>query len=351
MEKSSDVKRPDSYQKRVWIKASIYALFILTILLVNATFSVFLLVLAGCLVAVFIRGIQNFICKKTEWKEWVCLTISFLIIILAFAGLAWLIGAKLQDQINQLTETLPRTIENLRAQLSQNPVGKKIIENATSPNTLKKLQTLAGSLFKTTFGVFGDIYVIVFVGFFFTISPNQYLNGIVSLIPENGKKKGEDLIDKLGSNLKNWLKGKLFAMFIVFVLTAIALAIMGMPMWLVLAIIAGIFNFIPNFGPLIAMIPAVLVALMSGPGSAAIVAGIYLGIQVIESNFITPTIQQKLINIPPALIIIAQLIVAPLTGGWGLVLATPLMLIIMTLVQELYIKNKAEPNVISTGSS
>ena len=144
---------------------------------------------------------------------------------------------------------------------------------------------------------------------------------------------------KVGENLQKWLKGQLFAMFVVFVLTSIGLLILGVPMWLALAIIAGLLNFIPNFGPIIAMIPAVLVALMQGPGTAAIVAGIYILVQVTESNFITPMIQQKLVNIPPALIIIAQLLMAPLTGGWGLVLATPLMVILIVLVKELYVKN------------
>jgi predicted PurR-regulated permease PerM len=88
------------------------------------------------------------------------------------------------------------------------------------------------------------------------------------------------------------------------------------------------------------MIPAVLVALMQSPSTAAIVAGMYIIIQVLESNFITPMVQQKLISIPPALIIIAQLLISPLTGGWGLILATPLMIIIMIMVQELYIKER-----------
>ncbi len=126
-------------------------------------------------------------------------------------------------------------------------------------------------------------------------------------------------------------------MTVVMILTAIGLAIAGVPMWLVLSIIAGILNFIPNFGPLIAMIPAVLVGFMQGTTTAAIVAGMYIVIQVVESNFITPMVQQKLVDIPPALIISAQLLISPLTGGWGLVLATPLMLILMILIQKLYI--------------
>ncbi len=92
-------------------------------------------------------------------------------------------------------------------------------------------------------------------------------------------------MNKLGDNLKKWLKGKIFSMTVVMILTAIGLAIVGVPMWLVLAIIAGILNFIPNFGPLIAMIPAVLVVFMQEPTTATIVAGMYIVIQVVESIY------------------------------------------------------------------
>ncbi len=150
------------------------------------------------------------------------------------------------------------------------------------------------------------------------------------------------MLDNIGNNLKKWLKGKIFAMFVVFVLTSIGLLIIGVPLWLVLALIAGLLNFIPNFGPIIAMLPAVLVGLLQGVDTALYIAGLYLLVQLLESNFITPTVQQKLVSIPPALILIAQLIISPLTGGWGLVLATPLMLIVMLLVQDLYIKPRDE---------
>jgi predicted PurR-regulated permease PerM len=327
-----------SYEKKIWIKGGIYALIVILIFLFKATFSVFLLILAGALIAIFFHGLSGLLCRKTKWKEGICLTISVVGTLLLLVGLFWLIGAKVQGQIAQLSDTLPKTIENAKAQLSQNPIGKKIVEKASSPGSMKKAQGLAGTFFKSTFGVFGDIYVVLFLGIFFTVSPGIYKKGMVELIPKKGQAKGEDVLNKLGENLKKWLKGKIFSMTVVMILTGIGLSILGVPMWLVLAIIAGILNFIPNFGPLIAMIPAVLVAFMQGPSTAALVAGMFILIQVVESNFITPMVQQKLISIPPALIISAQLLISPLTGGWGLVLATPLMLIIMILVQELYIK-------------
>lgn len=129
-------------------------------------------------------------------------------------------------------------------------------------------------------------------------------------------------------------------MFVVFVLTAIGLAILGVPLWLVLALLAGLISFIPNFGPLIALIPAVLVGLMQSPQTALWIIGIYVLIQFIESNFITTIIQQKMIEMPPAIIISAQLILGALTGSWGLILSTPLTVVVIVLTKQLYIEKR-----------
>jgi predicted PurR-regulated permease PerM len=153
------------------------------------------------------------------------------------------------------------------------------------------------------------------------------------------------VLDHLGTGLTKWLAAKFIAMLAVFVLTAIGLAILDFPMWLTLALIAGILNFIPNFGPLAAMIPAVLIGLAISPTTALIVAILYTGIQLLESSLINPKAQQKMIKIPPALIILSQLFVGAMTGIWGVVFATPLVLIIIILVQDLYVKPMEEKAV------
>ncbi len=330
-----------SFQNKVWITTAILAFSVIVILVIKATFSVFLLILAGTLVAIFFRGMSNFIQSKTKCKEGVCVAISIIVTLLIAAGIFWLIGAKVQAQVAELIDTLPKTIENVKAHLNDSSIGKSIVENVSSNKSMNKAQVFAGQFFQSTFGAFGDIYVVLFIGIFFTLSPQIYTKGVVQLIPVKGQKKANHVFDKLGEQLLNWLKGTLFSMFVVFVLTAIGLAIIGMPLWLVLALFAGMISFIPNFGPLIALIPAVLIALMQSPETAMLVAGLYILIQFIESNFITPFIQQKLINMPPALIIIAQMLMGALTGVWGLILATPLTVIVITLVQELYIKNRS----------
>jgi predicted PurR-regulated permease PerM len=327
-----------TFLQKVWITGSIFALIVVILLLLKATFSVFLLILAGTLIAVFFTGLSSLIERKTKWNPSLSLAISVIGTLLIIVGLLWLIGAKVQSQITQLSDSFPSTVQNATEQLSKTPVGQKIIKRASSPEVQQKAKTVASTFFKSTFGILGDIYVVLFLGIFFTVSPQVYKRGMVELVPKQERQKANDLPNKVGESLRKWLKGKLFAMLIVFVLTAIGLAIIGVPMWLTLALIAGVLNFIPNFGPLIAMIPAVLVAFMQGPATAAVVAGLYIIVQVVESNFITPQIQRKLVSIPPALIIIAQLLMGVLTGGWGLLLATPLMLIVIVLVQETYIK-------------
>jgi predicted PurR-regulated permease PerM len=284
--------------------------------------------------------VSDFIKRKTKWKEKVCITISILGTLLIVAGLFWLIGAKVQTQVTDLVETLPKTIENVQEKINDSALGEKIINKLSTKNSTDKVQVFAGEFFQSTFGVFGDVYVILFIAIFFTVAPQTYIKGIVQLIPVKGQKKANEVINKLSQELRNWLKGKLFSMFIVFVLTAIGLAIIGIPLWLVLALLAGLISFIPNFGPLIALIPAVLVGLMQSPQTAALVVGLYVFIQFVESNFITTLVQQKLLDLPPALIIIAQLLMGALTGGWGLILATPIIVILIVLVQELYIKER-----------
>lgn len=269
---------------------------------------------------------------------WIVIGGTLVLVVLLF----WLLGAKIQQQVSQLQKHVPNSAQELKEKIGQYEWGRQVLDNTGDLQkqlSSKSVIKTAGGFFRTTFGVFGDIYVILFIGIFFTANPSLYKNTILALIPKRGKDRGEEVLDKLGLTLRDWLVGKLFAMVVVAVLTAIGLSLLGVPMALALALIAGILNFVPNFGPLIAMIPAVLVALSQGTTTALIVAGLYLAIQMAESNFITPMVQQRLIQIPPAFIIIGQVTMGILTGALGLILATPFLAIIMVLVQELYIQD------------
>jgi predicted PurR-regulated permease PerM len=325
------------FQKKVWVATAIIALVVILLWIIKAIFNVLLLLFAGSLIAIFFVGLAGIIERKFGIKNGLSLVISIIGSLLLLIGFFWLAGNAISTQISDLKETLPSAVENVKAKLAQSGLGRRVLETATSEDVSGQATSVLQTFFKSTFGVLGDIYVVLFLGIFFTVSPKSYINGMVKLVPPSGKQKAKDVVDKLGASLSRWLKGQIFAMLVVFVLSAIGLLIIDVPMWLVLSLMAGLLNFIPNFGPLIAMIPAVLVGFLQGPTTALIVAGLYLTVQILESNFVTPQIQKRMLSIPPALIIIAQLIMGVLTGGWGLVLATPVMVVLMVLVRELYL--------------
>lgn len=327
-----------SFPQKVWVIGGVFALIIVLLLLIKATFSIFLLVIAGILISAYFHGLSDFIEQKTKCKSGLALGISVFGTIIIVALICWLIGSTVQSQIAQLLASTPKLLQQVKEQISQNPIGQKLLEYFSSPDTQLRIKSIASSFLTTTFGFLGDIYVILIVGIYLTVTPHLYKKGIVKLVPKAGRKKANKTLSKLGHTLKQWLKGKLFSMLLIFVLIAIGLKIIGMPMWLTLALLAGILNFIPNFGPIIAAIPAILIAMTISPASAWVVAILYLVVQTAEGAFITPQIQQQMVNIAPALLIVSQVIVAALTGFWGLVYAAPLLVIVTVLVKELYIK-------------
>jgi predicted PurR-regulated permease PerM len=123
------------------------------------------------------------------------------------------------------------------------------------------------------------------------------------------------------------------------VLTWIGLSIIGVPLALTLGLIAGLLSFIPNFGPILSAVPAILLAFIDSPITAVYTAGLYILVQLIESNIATPLIERRTVELPPGLTIIFQLGLAVMVGGLGLVLATPLLAVIMVIVQMIYIQD------------
>ncbi len=335
-----DKKTGYSFTKKVWVTTGIVAFTAVMLLLLESTFNVFLLIFAGILIAVFFRGWTGVIQRLTGWHEKLCVALAIISSLALVVGFFWLIGAQIQKQVVELVDILPRTIESVRDRLEGTPVGDRILDRVASEQSVKDLQGFAGGFFRSTFGVFGDLYVVLFIGIFLTVAPGTYINGFVDLIPAKGQEKTKDIFRELGEQLRNWLKGTLMSMSVVFVFSAVGLAILGVPLWLVLALLAGLLSFIPNFGPILALIPAVLVGFMESPETALWIIGLYMLIQFVESNFITTLIQQRMVNMPPALIISAQMILGALTGSWGLILSTPLTVVVMVLIRKLYMPVK-----------
>ncbi|MFI2744550.1 AI-2E family transporter [Zhouia sp. PK063] len=327
-----------TYKQKIRYAISITTFVVLLILFIFKTIIPILLIFAGILIALFFTGLSDHLQAWTHWKKWLTKTIVLLVTILVVIGAFWLIGASLQQQYTEFQEVIPKTIANAKTHLEDSSIGQHILESISSDDSKQKVEQFIGSFFKSSFGIIGNLYVVLFIALFFTISPHAYLNTTLKIVPEVHQDKALSIAEKLKTQLRHWITGKLCSMAIVAILTAIGLAIMGMKLWLVLAIIAGLLSFIPNFGPVLALIPAILVGLLDSPQTTILVIGLYLLVQLIESNMLTPLIQQQLIKFPPAVILIAQLFMGILIGGWGLLLATPITVVGTVLMNELYLQ-------------
>ncbi|MDB5003216.1 MAG: hypothetical protein JWQ34_1441 [Mucilaginibacter sp.] len=333
-------KKELSYINKVWQTVGIVALLVVTILIIRVAFDILLTVLAGVLIAVYFHGLGDTIQRRTKLKRKAAMAISIIGSIILLSALFWFMGTKIQQQVAELSNTLPHTLNTAKAKLSQTSIGQKVLESVSGNNSQKLMTTVQG-FFSTTFGVLGDIYIILFLGIFFTANPSLYKDGILILVPHSKKELGKHIMNRISLALKGWLKGMLFSMLLITILIGVALSIIGVPVALILALITGLLELVPNIGSLIAMIPGVLLALTMGTNIAIMVALIYIASQTIVANIVTPLIQKKMINLPPALTLISQLIMGTVSGALGIILAVPLLAILIILVDELYVKKIA----------
>lgn len=339
----SDARRSEkqlSFSKKVWIAGGIFSLIIILLLLFKTIFSVLLLSLAGILIAVFFHGCANILHRNFHWNKKLCLIISVIVNMLIVVAFFWFVGARLQQQVSELSETLPTTISNVKDRLDNSAIGSKVLNYLNESGNSEKTRAVVKDFFSSSFGILSDLYIVILLALFFTASPSLYKRGIIHLMPPQAKDKADNLLDKLKMVLEKWLKGQIIGFFFIAIFTGIGLWIIGMPLILTLALTAGLLNFIPNFGPIIALVPAGLLALMQGPTTAIIVVCMYTFIQIIQSAVTQPLIQQKMVNIPPALTIISQVAFGLIAGFWGVLLATPMIAILMTVVNELYVKEQ-----------
>jgi len=347
MSKESDnsVKKEQSYTIKVWQTTAIVCLTLVIILIVRVAFNVLLMALAGVLISVYFHGLADMIVEKTKFGRKLSLFISIGGTIILLGIITWFIGSKIQKQATELNNTLPQTISSVRVKMSKSPLGEKILEY-TSGNNSQKLLDTATSFFNTSFGVIGDLYIILFLGAFFTADPLLYKDGILILLPKQKKGSGRIILDRIRISLKGWLKSMLVSIVLITILIAVSLNIVGLPATTVLGLITGLLEIIPNFGPVIAMIPGVLLALTISTKTAVIVALIYIACQTIVASIVTPLLQKKIINIPPALTLLIQLIMGTLSGVMGIILAVPLLAILIIIIDELYVKEgNAEPSL------
>ena len=208
------------------------------------------------------------------------------------------------------------------------------------------MKTVAGKAFRafqkmfaTTLGLVANLGLIFFVGLFLAVDPALYRDGFAKLFPVRYRERVTDVMNQMANSMFAWLNGRFIAMLITGVGTGAALWLLGVPMAITVGVITALLTFIPNLGGIIALLLAMLMAFTQGPTTVVWVIAIYMVLQLIESNVISPLIQQHQTSIPPALLLSFQVILGALTGFMGLLVATPLLAACLVAVRELWVKD------------
>lgn len=346
---SSDATTPETpltqrkLARRVTLVNGIGVLFILGLAAVVLAADALLLIFACILFSILLYKLSALLHQRTGIKRNIALVIVVLLLTAIFGLGGWAMAPQISEQSGQLAKEIPAAVERLQGEVAQHPVLKRVVAELPPPEDIVKqmgsLVPNAGLFFSGVIGALGNIVIIIFVGIYFAASPGVYTGGFIRLVPQQKRGRAREVMQEMGDNLSSWLLGKAVSMLIVGVTTAIGLSMLGVPLALILGVIAGLLDFIPYLGPIMAGIPAVLLALSISPDLALYALLLFAAINMLEGYVLQPMIEAKAIELPPALVIVMQLIFGTLFGFAGVALATPLAAVLSVLVKMLYIED------------
>ena len=334
-----------SFVGRALIVIGLVVLAFLILALLYFSFDVILLVFAAIMIAIFLRGTADLLGRFIKISEGWLVLIASVLVISIFAGAISLLAPSVAEQAGHLREELPKSLEAARLYIMQFGWGRAIMEQLPEPSAIwdniasSGMLSRVGGIFSSTIGAVGNFLIVVLLSIYLAIEPKFYAQGFARLFPIPKRPRVFEVLANIGLSLQWWLIGKAGSMVFIALLTWLALAILGVPMAMTLGLIAGLLSFIPNFGPIMSAIPAILIAFVESPMMAVYTIGVFVGVQLIESNIVTPIIERETVELPPGLTIVFQLALAVMVGGLGLVLATPLLAVIIVVVEMVYIQD------------
>jgi predicted PurR-regulated permease PerM len=316
---------------------------VLGILLIWRTSSSLLIIFAGILFASFLdacaRALGPVIPLGRAWRlTLVILALTALIVL----GAIWGVG-KIPEQARILIHVMEAQLDVLQQRLQSigvelfGPDGDRDLSRWFPDHD--KLFGHAQSAVGTAASFLANTLVIVFLGLLFSFDPLVYRDGVLLLVRPSSRDRVRAVLDEMGSVLRLWLVGQLIRIVLMTACVWLALYLLGLPGPFLLGAQAGLSNFVPYLGPILAAIPVGLVAMPLGLSMLIWAVGIYTAIQSIEGYVIGPLIQRQAVELPPAWTLVAIVLFGSLFGVMGIALAVPLFAIGRVAVLRLYVED------------
>ena len=302
--------------------------------------TVLLLAFAAVLVALIFTSIADYIVKNSRLPHGWALGIAILCFITIIGLAGFMFGSQVNTQLRELSTQLPEAWAHLVRSVGDPDLETNLQAEITKliPDGGSILSLFRGIL-SSLGGVLSGLVLALVGGIYLAAQPQVYFKGALMLFPHGMRERIKDASLRTATSLRAWLAGQLLAMVAVGIVTGMGLWMIGVPSPIALGLIAAVLEFIPMVGPILMAIPAILLAMTIDLETTLMTAGLYLAIQQTEGHVLLPYIQQKSVDLPPALTLFALFALGGIFGVVGVLLAAPMTVVMYVMVKTLYIRN------------
>lgn len=288
--------------------------------------------------------------QRSGMQRFFAVLLSLFLLLCILVGFYFLIVPPFAEQFLQLSELVPQGIEQLsewiealEADFSSGLLDQYIPD---INQLLQQLPPLINRVLGGGFMFFNNALVVLLNSLLVLVltlmllaDPHPYKKSFVRLFPSFYRRRVDEILQRCNESLRGWLAGILFNMVVIFLLSFFGLLLLGIPLALAQATLAGILTFIPNLGPVVSVIPPIAIALLDSPWKAIAVLILYIVIQQVESNLLTPLVMAQQVSLLPAITLLAQLFFVTFFGFIGLLLALPLTVVAQVWLKEVLVND------------
>ena len=191
---------------------------------------------------------------------------------------------------------------------------------------------------KSTVAAVGGFLLVIFLSIYLAADPDLYRRGVLALLPARRREVAGQVMDRIAMVLRKWLVTQLIAMAVIGTASTIALLVLHVKAAFALGLLAGLFEFMPTVGPILSAIPAIAMGFLDSPEKALLVGIVYVVIHFSESHVLIPLLMKGGVNLPPALTVVTQALLAVVFGFLGLMVAVPMLATVLVIVRALYVE-------------
>lgn len=294
-----------------------------------------LLAFGSLLVALLLIEAREFFQRRLGLSKGLAMALATLLMVGTLWLIGWLFFTEIEYQAELLGRELPLAWQATEQRLQTGPIGRLLLASLQNRATVTWATNEAGAIVRGSAIVLFNLVIVLSAAIYFAADPDRYRRGLAMLSPPRWRALTDRTLGEIGTALRLWLITQGISMVVMGALFSLGLWLSGVPAWGALGLLGGLAEFIPYVGPIVAMVPAFLLA-AAGQGSLAGVFLTYALARIVQANIVTPLVTGRVVSVPPGWYIFLILGAGYVFGTFGLFFSGPLAIVVYTAWLALY---------------